>query len=96
MPYAMHYRVMNNRYLTPRDRPHPVKAAARCHGSRYDRLGIKVDKLVPAPRGLDRFASIVDGDGVLTIDTSKITLGPLPIALGQPGVIPRHSPVGCL
>jgi Rieske Fe-S protein len=67
-----------------------------CHGSRYDRLGIKVQKLGPAPRSLDRFASAVDANGILTIDTGKITLGPLPVALGQPGVIPPKSPVGCL
>ena len=67
-----------------------------CHGSRYDRLGIKVKSLGPAPRGLDRFASKVDANGVLTIDTAKITLGPLPVALGQPGVIPPKSPTGCL
>lgn len=67
-----------------------------CHGSRYDRLGIKVQGLGPAPRGLDRFASFVDANRVLTIDTSKITLGPLPIALGQPGVILPRSLTGCL
>jgi len=67
-----------------------------CHGSRYDRLGIKVANLGPAPRGLDRFASSVDDDGVLTIDTGTITLGPLPVALGQPGLIPAKSPTGCL
>ena len=67
-----------------------------CHGSRYDRLGIKVQGLGPAPRSLDRFASSVDANGVLTIDTGKITLGPLPVALGQPGVIPPLSPTGCL
>jgi cytochrome b6-f complex iron-sulfur subunit len=61
-----------------------------CHGSRYDRLGIKVQELGPAPRGLDRFASFVKG-GVLTVDTSKITLGPLPVALGQPGLIPARG-----
>ena len=67
-----------------------------CHGSRYDRLGIKVDKLGPAPRSLDRFATVVSADGVLTVDTGKITLGPLPIALGQPGLIPPTSPTGCI
>ncbi|MBI3750589.1 MAG: Rieske 2Fe-2S domain-containing protein [Chloroflexi bacterium] len=69
-----------------------------CHGSRYDRLGIKVGGAAygPAPRSLDRFASTVDANGVLTLDTGKITLGPLPVALGQPGVIPPRSPVGCL
>ena len=67
-----------------------------CHGSRYDRLGVKVAELGPAPRGLDRFASSVDGSGVLTVDTSRITLGPLPVATGQPGLIPPRSPSGCI
>ena len=69
-----------------------------CHGSRYDRLGIKVagQQYGPAPRSLDRFASSVDPSGVLTLDTGKITLGPLPVALGQIGVIPPTSPTGCL
>jgi cytochrome b6-f complex iron-sulfur subunit len=61
-----------------------------CHGSRYDRLGIKVQELGPAPRSMDRFASKVEG-GVLNVDTSKITLGPLPVALGQPGLIPARG-----
>jgi cytochrome b6-f complex iron-sulfur subunit len=69
-----------------------------CHGSRYDRLGQKVagEQYGPAPRSMDRFAVKVDGNGVLTINTGKITLGPLPIALGQPGVIPPRSPTGCI
>ena len=67
-----------------------------CHGSRYDRLGTKIAELGPAPRGMDRFASTVDANGILTVDTSKITLGPLPVALGQPGLIPARSPSGCL
>ena len=67
-----------------------------CHGSRYDRLGTKIDKLGPAPRSLDRFASAVSADGVLTVNTATITLGPLPIALGQPGLIPPTSPTGCI
>jgi cytochrome b6-f complex iron-sulfur subunit len=67
-----------------------------CHGSRYDRLGTKVKELGPAPRSMDRFAIAVDGSGVLTLDTSKITLGPLPVALGQPGLIPAKSPTGCI
>lgn len=69
-----------------------------CHGSRYDRLGVKADGALygPAPRGMDRFAEEVDGEGVLTIDTGKITLGPLPVALGQPGLIPPRSPLGCI
>jgi cytochrome b6-f complex iron-sulfur subunit len=69
-----------------------------CHGSRYDRLGIKAAgaQYGPAPRSMDRFSATVDGDGVLTLDTGKITLGPLPIALGQPGLIPPKSPTGCI
>ncbi len=67
-----------------------------CHGSRFDRLGEKVAKLRPAPRGLDRFAHSVDADGVITIDTGKLTLGPLPIAQEQPGLIPPRTPTGCL
>jgi cytochrome b6-f complex iron-sulfur subunit len=69
-----------------------------CHQSRYDRLGIKAAGLTfgPAPRGMDRFAVDVDRDGVLTIDTSHIALGPLPLALGQPGLIPPRVPNGCV
>ncbi len=66
-----------------------------CHGSRYDRLGTKIQELGPAPRSLDRFAHKIEG-GVLTVDTSKITLGPLPVPLGQPGLIPAKSPTGCI
>jgi cytochrome b6-f complex iron-sulfur subunit len=69
-----------------------------CHGSRYDRLGIKAQgpNYGPAPRGMDRFSITVDTDGTLIVDTSKITLGPLPIPVGQPGIIPPKSPVGCI
>lgn len=69
-----------------------------CHGSRYDRLGVKADgaQYGPAPRGMDRFSISVDTAGVLTIDTGKITLGPLPVALGQPGIIPPRTPTGCI
>lgn len=69
-----------------------------CHGSRYDRLGIKADgaQYGPAPRGMDRFSITVDGSGALIIDTGKITLGPLPVALGQPGIIPPRTPTGCI
>jgi nitrite reductase/ring-hydroxylating ferredoxin subunit len=69
-----------------------------CHQSRYDRLGIKVDgiRYGPAERGMDRFAVRVDADGVLFIDTTKVTLGPLPVALGQPGVIPPLVENGCV
>jgi hypothetical protein len=59
-------------------------------------LGTKVDKLGPAPRSLDRFEAVVSADGVLTVNTAKITLGPLPVALGQPGLIPPTSPTGCI
>jgi len=69
-----------------------------CHGSRYDRLGTKAAgaQYGPAPRSMDRFAAVVDSDGVLTLDTGKITLGPLPVALGQPGIIPPTSATGCI
>jgi cytochrome b6-f complex iron-sulfur subunit len=69
-----------------------------CHGSRYDRLGIKAagTQYGPAPRSMDRFSATVGGDGVLQVDTGKITLGPLPVALGQPGLIPPKSPTGCI
>ena len=68
-----------------------------CHGSRYDRLGIKAAgaQYGPAPRSMDRFSISVDSGGVLTIDTGKITLGPLLVALGQPGIIPPRTPTGC-
>jgi cytochrome b6-f complex iron-sulfur subunit len=68
-----------------------------CHQSRYDRLGIKPAGTAfgPAERGMDRFAVDVDDAGVLTIDTTHLTLGPLPIALGQPGVIPPRVQFGC-
>ncbi len=69
-----------------------------CHQSRYDRLGIKAagERYGPAPRSMDRFAIEVDVDGVLTVDTRKITLGPLPIALGQPGILPPRVENGCI
>jgi cytochrome b6-f complex iron-sulfur subunit len=68
-----------------------------CHQSRYDRLGIKPagQGYGPAPRGMDRFAVEVGADGVLTIDTTRVMLGPLPIPLGQPGVIPARVANGC-
>ena len=68
-----------------------------CHQSRYDRLGVKPagERYGPAPHGMDRLAIEVDGAGVLTIDTARVTLGPLPIALGQPGVIPPRVANGC-
>jgi cytochrome b6-f complex iron-sulfur subunit len=69
-----------------------------CHGSRYDRLGIKAagTQYGPAARSMDRFSASVDAAGILTLDTGKITLGPLPVALGQPGIIPPRTPTGCI
>jgi cytochrome b6-f complex iron-sulfur subunit len=68
-----------------------------CHQSRYYRLGIKAAGVTygPAARSMDRYAVEVDGEGALTIDTSHIALGPLPVALGQPGLIPPRVPNGC-
>ena len=43
---------------------------------------------------MDWFAHRIEG-GVLTIDTSRITLGPLPVPLGQPGLIPARAAQGC-
>jgi cytochrome b6-f complex iron-sulfur subunit len=69
-----------------------------CHQSRYDRRGIKPagPTFGPASRGMDRFATEVDGDGVLFVDTSRIVLGPLPMALGQPGILPAIVENGCV
>ncbi len=69
-----------------------------CHQSRYDRLGIKAagERYGPASRGMDRFAIEVDAAGVLTVDTTHITLGPLPIALGEPGIILPLVADGCV
>jgi cytochrome b6-f complex iron-sulfur subunit len=68
-----------------------------CHQSRYDRLGTKAagELYGPAPRGMDRFAIEVDAAGVLTVDTGVVTLGPLPVALGDPGIIPPRVEGGC-
>lgn len=68
-----------------------------CHQSRYDRLGTKVDgvRYGPAARSMDRFGTRIDGDGVLFVDQTKLTLGPLPVALGMPGVIPPLVENGC-
>lgn len=69
-----------------------------CHQSRYDRLGIKAagERYGPAPRSMDRFSIEVDSAGVLTVDTRRITLGPLPVALGQPGILPPRVENGCV
>ncbi len=44
-----------------------------CHGSTYTRGGLRV--FGPAPRSLDTFDLTVNGDGSVTINTGKITLG---------------------
>lgn len=69
-----------------------------CHGSRYDRLGVKAAgaQYGPAPRSMDRFALEVHPDGTLELNTGKINLGPLPVAVGQPGIIPPRTPTGCI
>lgn len=69
-----------------------------CHQSRYDRLGIKAagERYGPAPRSMDRFAIEVDEAGVLTVDTTHVTLGPLPVALGEPGIIGPRVENGCI
>jgi cytochrome b6-f complex iron-sulfur subunit len=68
-----------------------------CHQSRYDRLGTKAEGEAygPATRGMDRFAIEVDASGVLTIDTTRLVLGPLPVALGAAGLLPPLVDGGC-
>jgi cytochrome b6-f complex iron-sulfur subunit len=69
-----------------------------CHGSRFDRLGIKAagEQWGPAPRSMDRFGVRVESDGTLVVNTGRITLGPLPVALGQPGIISPRAATGCI
>jgi cytochrome b6-f complex iron-sulfur subunit len=45
-----------------------------CHGSRYNRYGEW--QAGPAPRGLDRFPSFIDGDGQLVVDLGNLLTGP--------------------
>lgn len=45
-----------------------------CHGSKYNKWGEWVGG--PAPRGLDRFPSEVDGDGNLVVRTGTVLTGP--------------------
>lgn len=45
-----------------------------CHGSRYNKYGEWTGG--PAPRGLDRYVSFVDGDGQLVVDLSAPISGP--------------------
>lgn len=48
----------------------------RCHGSTYNIIGEKL-KEGPAQRGMDRFAVLIDDQGVVVIDTSQLTSGAL-------------------
>ncbi len=68
-----------------------------CYQSRYDRLGTKAAGVAygPAAHSMNRFATEVDATGVLTVDRTRLTLGPLPVALGQPGIIDPKVPNGC-
>jgi cytochrome b6-f complex iron-sulfur subunit len=52
-----------------------------CHGSQYNQAGEK--KGGPAPRGMDRFVTSVDGD-VLSVDTGTVVQGP-PIGTNTTG-----------
>ena len=52
-----------------------------CHGSKYNRVGEK--KGGPAPRGLDRFGIVMDGN-TITVDTKIPVLGP-PIGTNTTG-----------
>jgi cytochrome b6-f complex iron-sulfur subunit len=52
-----------------------------CHGSQYNKAGEK--KGGPAPRGMDRFSTSVDG-GVLSVDTGTVIQGP-PIGTNTTG-----------
>lgn len=45
-----------------------------CHGSQYNRVGER--RGGPAPRGMDRFAMSVSGDGTFVVDTGTIIQGP--------------------
>jgi cytochrome b6-f complex iron-sulfur subunit len=53
-----------------------------CHGSQYNRVGEK--KGGPAPRGMDRFAFTVAGNGDVTVDTGTVVTGP-PIGTNTTG-----------
>lgn len=64
-----------------------------CHGSRYNRIGEWVGG--PAPRGLDRYASSIDDDGVLIVDFGDLRTGPSRTggALRQPQAGPNCTEV---
>jgi len=99
---ALNVRAMSQRCPHLGCRPNPCIEdfwfRCPCHQSRYDRLGIKAagELYGPAPHGLDRYAIEVDASGGLFVDTGHITLGPLPVALGQPGLIPPLVAQGCI
>src|SRR5690242_16803985 len=99
---ALNVRVLSQRCPHLGCRPNPCLEdfwlRCPCHQSRYDRLGTKIagEQYGPAPHGMNRYAIRVDADGVLFVDTSRLTLGPLPIALGEPGVIPPLVENGCV
>ncbi len=99
---ALNVRAMSQRCPHLGCRPNPCIEdfwfRCPCHQSRYDRLGIKAagEQYGPAPRSLDRFATEVDASGVLFVDTSRITLGPLAVALGLPGLLPPLVQNGCV
>ena len=52
-----------------------VRYQCRCHQSTYNILGEKMFK-GPAERGLDRFAVLIEDDGMIVIDTAQYTQGP--------------------
>jgi cytochrome b6-f complex iron-sulfur subunit len=64
-----------------------------CHGSRYNRLGEWVGG--PAPRGLDRYPSHIDDEGVLIVDFGDLQTGPSRTggALRQPNEGPNCTEV---
>src|SRR5688572_75480 len=98
---ALNVRAMSQRCPHLGCRPNPCLEDfwfhCPCHQSRYDRLGIKAEGEAygPATRGMDRFAIEVDASGVLTIDTTRLVLGPLPVALGAAGLLPPLVEGGC-
>ena len=63
-----------------------------CHSSTYNILGEKL-QLGPAPRGMDRFPTWIDEDGVLIVDTRELVKGP------PKGLVtftdPHPADVGC-
>jgi cytochrome b6-f complex iron-sulfur subunit len=65
----------------------------RCHGSTFNILGEKLER-GPAPRGMDRFAVIMQGDGTIVIDTSEVMKG------APEGLVtfidPHPADVGCI